>query len=74
MVLGDRLNVLNWSETATTWLGMWRGSWQWSTGVSGWGRQDGGIPKVARSTEKLEGVEEGMLAELAEDMLLFEEQ
>ena len=48
--------------------GMERGSWQWTTGVSIdnlIGR--GSVASI--STVKLEGVGEGMFAELAEDML-----
>ena len=48
--------------------GMERGSWQWTTGVS----VDDLIGRgsaVSMSTVKLEGVGEGMSAELVEDML-----
>ena len=48
--------------------GMERGSWQWTTGVSA---DDliGRGSAVSMSMVKLEGVGEGMFAELAEDML-----
>ena len=48
--------------------GMERGSWQWTTGVLAIDLIGGGSA-VSMSTVKLEGVGEGMFAELAEDML-----
>ena len=47
---------------------MERGSWRWTTGVSvvNW---IGSGSVVSMLTVKLEGVGEGMFAELAEDML-----
>ena len=53
---------------ATIAAGMERGSWQWTTGVL----VDDLIGRgsvVSMSMVKLEGVGEGMFAELAEDML-----
>ena len=49
-------------------VGMERGSWQWTTGVSAVDLIGRGSA-VSMSTVKLEGVGEGMFAELAEDML-----
>ena len=48
--------------------GMERGSWQWTTGVLA-ANLIGRGSAVSMSTVKLEGVGEGMFAELAEDML-----
>ena len=48
--------------------GMERGSWWWTTGVSA-DNLIGRGSVVSMSTMKLEGVGEGMFAELAEDML-----
>ena len=65
---GDSWNSLNSSETATIVAGMEMGSWRWTTGVSA----DDLIGRgsvVSMSMVKLEGVGEGMFAELAEDML-----
>ena len=47
---------------------MERGSWQWTTRVSAADLTGSGLA-VSMSTVKLEGVGEGMLAELVEDML-----
>ena len=47
--------------------GMERGSWQWTTGVSAVALIGRGLA-VSMLTEKLEGVGEGMFAELAEDI------
>ena len=49
-------------------VGMERGSWWWTTGVSVDNLIRRGLV-VSISTMKLEGVGEGMFAELAEDML-----
>ena len=49
-------------------VGMERGSWQWTTGVSA-ADLIGRGSAVSMLTIKLEGVGEGMFAELAEDML-----
>ena len=65
---GDSWNSLNSSKTAAIAAGMERGSWWWTTGIS----VDDLIGRgsaVSMSTVKLEGVGEGMFAELAEDML-----
>ena len=48
--------------------GMERGSWWWTTGVLA-ADLIGRGSAVSMSTIKLEGVGEGMFAELAEDML-----
>ena len=47
---------------------MERGSWRWTTGVSAAGLIGRGSA-VSMSMVKLEGVGEGMFAELVEDML-----
>ena len=49
--------------------GMERGSWQWTTGVLAVDLIGRGLA-VSMLTVKLEGVGEGMFAELAEDMLV----
>ena len=65
---GDSWNSLNSVETATIAAGMERGSWRWTTGVSAADLMGRGLA-VSMLTVKLEGVGEGMFAELAEDML-----
>ena len=65
---GDNWNSLNSSEMATMVAGMERGSWRWTTGVLAVDLIGRGSA-VSMSTVKLEGVGEGMFAELAEDML-----
>ena len=65
---GDSWNSLNSSEMAAIVAGMERGSWRWTTGVSVDDLIGRGLV-VSMSTVKLEGVGEGMLAELVEDML-----
>ena len=65
---GDSWNSLNSSEMATIVAGMERVSWQWTTGVSVDDLIGRGLA-VSMLTVKLEGVGEGMFAELAEDML-----
>ena len=65
---GESWNSLNSMETAMMAAGMERGSWQWTTGVL----VDDLIRRgsaVSILTMKLEGVGEGMFAELVEDML-----
>ena len=65
---GESWNSLNSAETAVMAAGMERGSWQWTTGVSAVDLIGRGSA-VSISTIKLEGVGEGMFAELAEDIL-----
>ena len=48
--------------------GMEMGSCWWTTGVSAWG-QTGRASAVSMSMVKLEGVGEGMFAELVEDIV-----
>ena len=48
--------------------GMEMGSWWWTTGVLAWGRM-GMASAVSMLTVKLEGVGEGMFAELTEDIV-----
>ena len=55
-------------ETAAMVVGMERGSWQWTAGVLVDDLIGRGLA-VSISTVKLEGVGEGMLAELGEDMM-----
>ena len=64
---GDNWNSLNSAETAAMAVGMERGSWRWTTGVLAADLIGSGLV-VSMSTVKLEGVGEGMFAELAEDM------
>ena len=66
---GDNWNSLNSSETAAIAAGIERGSWRWTTGVSAADLIGRGLV-VSMLTVKLEGVGEGMFAELAEDMLV----
>ena len=65
---GDSWNSLNSAETAAMVAGMERGSCRWTTGVLVVDLIRSGSA-VSMSTVKLEGVGEGMFAELAEDML-----
>ena len=65
---GESCNSLNSWEVATITAGMEMGSWQWTTGVSTWG-QMGRASAVSMLRVKLEGVGEGMFAELTEDMV-----
>ena len=65
---GESCNSLNSSETAVMAVGIESGSWQWTTRVLAMD-QTGSGSAASMSTVKLEGVGEGMLAELAEDML-----
>ena len=65
---GEGWNSLNSAETAAIVAGMESGSCQWTTGVSA-ANLIGRGSAVSILTMKLEGVGEGMLAELVEDML-----
>ena len=65
---GESCNSLNSSETAKITEGIESSSCQWTTGVLAWYLTGSGSV-VSMSTVKLEGVGEGMFAELAEDML-----
>ena len=64
---GESWNSLNSAETAVIAVGMESGSCQWTTRVLAVDLIGRGSV-VSMSTMKLEGVGEGMLAELAEDM------
>ena len=64
---GESWNSLNSAETATIAVGMESGSCQWTTRVLA-ANLIGRGSVVSMSTMKPEGVGEGMLAELAEDM------
>ena len=65
---GESWNSLNSADMATIAVGMERGSCQWTTRVSA-ADLIGRGSVVSMSTMKLEGVGEGMFAELVEDML-----
>ena len=65
---GESCNSLNSVDTATIAAGIERGSCQWTTGVSACNLIGRGLA-VSMSMVKLDGVGEGMFAELAEDML-----
>ena len=65
---GESCNSLNSSETAMIAAGMERGSCWWTTGVL-MGDLIGRGSAASMLTVTLEGVGEGMFAELVEDML-----
>ena len=65
---GESCNSLNSVDTATIAAGIERGSCLWTTGVSACDLIGRGSA-ASMLTVKLDGVEEGMFAELAEDML-----
>ena len=69
MDLGESCNSLNLLEVATTSGGIERQSCLWTTGVLTWGQVGSGLA-MSMSTVKLEGVGEGMFAELSDDMVL----
>ena len=65
---GESWNSLNSAEMAAIAAGMESGSCRWTTGISA-ADLIGRGSAVSMSTVKLEGVGEGMFAELTEDML-----
>ena len=65
---GESCNSLNSVDTATIAAGIERGSCLWTTRVSVCNLIRRGLA-ASMSTVKLDGVGEGMFAELAEDML-----
>ena len=65
---GDNCNSLNSVDTATIAAGIEGGSCLWTTGVSACDLTRRGLAE-SMSMVKLEGMGEGMLAELVEDML-----
>ena len=69
MDLGERDNSLNSLDLTTISEGIGRQSCLWTTGVLACGGT-GRASVTSMSTMRLEGVGEGMFAELAEDMMV----